>query len=126
MLTDSQSKALAIIRDNSSDFCVVVEGKKDVQALEHLGVNNIETINAHGGPVDLIDELKERGVRRIIILTDYDRTGETLAKRVSELAEAAGIHVNNVARQKIRQLFHVRFVERLDDIVNEIRGEEIG
>ncbi|NPA76796.1 MAG: toprim domain-containing protein [Candidatus Diapherotrites archaeon] len=123
MLTTSPDHIIDLIREYSEEAPIVVEGKNDVAALNDLGIFSVVSVNAHGGPVGTIDFLAEGGTREIIILTDYDRRGEELHKRLAELALSAGIRVNDNLRKKLREVTHVRYVENLARI---IRGEKIG
>jgi 2,5-diamino-6-(ribosylamino)-4(3H)-pyrimidinone 5'-phosphate reductase len=74
---------------------VIVEGKKDVLALERLGFQNpnIIPLNYHS-PIDLVHNLSIIGVREVVILTDFDKAGNRLASKLRTLFEAFGIRIN--------------------------------
>ncbi len=126
MLTTSQERIIEIIREYSEDAPIVVEGTKDVAALNNLGIFEVVSVNAKGGPVGTVEFLEERRVKEIIILTDYDRRGEQLYARIRELAISAGIAVNDVLRKKLREATHVKYIEDLARILGKERGECIG
>ena len=127
MLIQVADKLLEDLRDPSADFVVVVEGKKDVEALRRLGILRVEMLNRYPGVVDLADALAERGVRRAVILTDFDRTGRQLASKIGAALLSAGIHVDWRARRRVRQLFRATYVENLDKIVESLeRGDTDG
>jgi len=126
MLTTSSLHIIEIIREYSEGAPVVVEGKKDVEALNACGIFDVVSVNAKGGPVGTIEFLEERGVNEIIILTDYDRRGEQLHTRLRELAISAGISVNEDLRKKLHETTHVKYVEDLARILEKERGEYIG
>ncbi len=121
MLTTSQARLVEIIREYSERAPIVVEGKKDVEALNALGIFDVVSVNAKGGPVGTVEFLEERSVREIIILTDYDRRGEQLHKRLRELAISAGIAVNDTLRKKLHEATHVKYVEDLARILEKER-----
>ncbi len=120
MLTTSRARTIEIIREYSERAPIVVEGKKDVEALNALGIFEVVSVNAKGGPVGTVEFLEEGGVREIVILTDYDRRGEQLHRRIRELANSAGIAVNDTLRKKLREETHVKYVE---DLVRILKNE---
>ncbi|MDN5358510.1 MAG: dTMP kinase [Candidatus Diapherotrites archaeon] len=127
MLTQVADKLLEELSDPSADFVVVVEGKKDVEALRRLGILRVEMLNHYPSVVDMADALAEKGIKRAVILTDYDRTGKALAYKLGAALMSAGIHVDWKARAKIRREFHVTYIENLDRIVEAMeRGEKNG
>lgn len=125
MLTQVAEKLLDDLSDPSSDFAVIVEGKKDIEALRRLGILRVEMLNRYPSVVDMVDALAEKGIRRVVILTDYDRTGRQLAYKIGAALMSAGIRINWYARAKLREIFHVTYIENLDRIVEEIERGEI-
>ncbi len=123
MLNGEESKLLEQLRVDSPDFVVIVEGEKDVRALRALGISRIAMLNRYGGVQELCDALAERGVKRAVILTDFDRTGIALARKIRDALHADGISVDDRLRRKIHETFKVRYIERLHRIVESIRGE---
>lgn len=127
MLTPDAEKLLCELSDPSADFVVIVEGKKDVEALQRLGVIRAEMLNRYPGIVEMADVLAERGVRRAVILTDYDRAGRKLARRIGAALSSAGIRVEWHVRARLRRVFGITHVENLDRIVEKMeRGEMYG
>ena len=127
MLTQVADKLLDQLSDPSADFAVVVEGKKDVEALRRLGILRVEMLNRYPNIVDFADALAEKGIRRAVILTDFDRTGRQLAYKIGAALMSAGIRVDWRARAKIRQIFRVTYIENLDKIVESLeRGDKNG
>ena len=69
------------------DFLFIVEGKKDKQALENLGLTEIFVLNETGKSLGEKIEQIESQKRKICILTDFDKKGKKLyLKLKSELA----------------------------------------
>lgn len=80
---------------------IVVEGRRDKEALKDLGLNTnviaFKTLNCNMS--DAIGKLCREG--RVVILTDFDREGEELAYRMSEILSKRGVKVNLEVRRKL-------------------------
>ena len=127
MLIPAAEKILDNLSDSSTDFVVIVEGKKDVEALQRLKITRTEMLNRYPGIVDMADAVAEKGVRRAVILTDYDKTGQHLAHRIRTALSSAGVRVNWQARMNLRRVFGITYVENIDQIVDEMkRGDSHG
>jgi len=70
---------------------IIVEGKKDEEALRELGMEGpIHQIPSGGRtPLNSLEDLPE--YEEIIVLTDFDRTGEELADFCEENLEKLGV-----------------------------------
>lgn len=81
--------------------CIVVEGKRDRDALKYLGLKTgvvaFKTLNC--GISDAIERLCHKN--RIVILTDFDPEGDELASRISEVLIKRGVNVNLELRRKL-------------------------
>ncbi|XRO75361.1 toprim domain-containing protein [Methanocaldococcus sp. 28A] len=100
---------------------IIVEGKRDVESLEKLGVEGTFIIIAKI-PVYLIaDELVRKGIKEVILLTDFDRRGRMLAKAIVEEFRHRGIKVNTKIRQEIFIYTNsgIRDIESLFSYVNK-------
>ncbi|NOZ81763.1 MAG: toprim domain-containing protein [Candidatus Micrarchaeota archaeon] len=74
---------------------VIVEGKRDKKALCSLGFSRVYDISGKD-----IGTFSERfGSERVVVLTDFDREGEKIAKRLSLF-----LRVDHKTRNKIRKL----------------------
>ena len=72
---------------------VLIEGQKDEKALKELGVNgNFIKVSGSGLKLFEIAEIAAQSAPRVIILTDFDRKGNELAKRLSEDIQSLGSH----------------------------------
>jgi len=107
---------------------VLVEGPRDVEALRSLG---------YGGKVAICyrfcvndaemaeDIASEYG--RVLVLTDFDREGDEINVRLSELLEHMGVAVDRSLRGEVARLMaalEVYVVEALDN-VSESLGEAV-
>ncbi len=98
---------------------ILVEGTRDVGALRFLGVTVPIDVFSHVGQVehDVAANISAKA-RSVLVLTDFDETGVGLAKRITELLAAEGVHVQVDLRRKIGYLMGVlglKTVESLDD-----------
>jgi len=100
---------------------IIVEGKKDMESLIKLGVEGTFIIIAKT-PVYLIaDELVRKGIKEVILLTDFDRRGKMLAKAIVEEFRHRGIKVNTKIRHEIFIYTNsgIRDIESLFSYVNK-------
>jgi 5S rRNA maturation endonuclease (ribonuclease M5) len=100
---------------------IIVEGKRDVESLEKLGVEGTFIIIAKT-PIYLIaDELVRKRVKEVILLTDFDRRGRMLAKAIVEEFRHRGIKVNTKIRHEIFIYTNsgIRDIESLFSYVNK-------
>ena len=75
---------------------IVVEGRKDVQALNHLGISGDIIMAKTSGKsfLDVLNEIEQKGVNEVILLFDFDRTGKEWTKRISSYLERMKITPN--------------------------------
>jgi len=75
---------------------ILVEGKKDVEALRILGIEGpIESVKTGGRSfVDVVSELEESKSPKVILLLDFDRRGKEGTKRLQLSLEKAKIRVD--------------------------------
>ena len=92
---------------------IIVEGKRDKHALLEFGIKN--TISLCGTLQSLVERTE---ANRVIILTDYDRKGELLCEKLSELFTNEGIHVDLEYRKQIKKFANINEIE---DITSEYR-----
>jgi len=100
---------------------IIVEGKKDMESLIKLGVEGTFIIIAKT-PVYLIaDELVRKGIKEVILLTDFDRRGKMLAKAIVEEFRHRGIKVNTKIRHEIFIYTNsgIRDIESLFSYINK-------
>lgn len=80
---------LADLKEAAKDAVMIVEGKKDVQALSLLSVNgNILTAKTGGKSLmDVVTEIELIRPREVILLLDYDRRGREWTSRLKHFLE---------------------------------------
>jgi len=100
-----------LVEENRS-VPVIVEGKKDKRALQSLGLTGIIiTINKGKSLSDFADEVINLH-QRVIILSDWDRRGGSLCRRLKELFEAR-IEYDVTIRQRLSKFAMIKKVEGL-------------
>jgi 5S rRNA maturation endonuclease (ribonuclease M5) len=82
-------------------YIVIVEGKKDRAALEGIGLRiPILLYNEPG----FHNKIIEREIRGVIILTDWDKEGKELNRKISDELRNLGIRVDQYYRNKFREV----------------------
>ena len=74
---------------------IIVEGKKDKEALMKLGITNIFTIKE---PLFKLCENISKKNKEVIILTDLDKEGKRLYSKLKENLERNGVKVDDEFR----------------------------
>ncbi len=108
-------EALHRLRRAAAGNLVVVEGLKDAAALDILGVGGRhEIINRGLSLVDLADELVARLPLggQIILLTDWDRTGGRLHRRLADCL-VGRVKTDATHRRRLALWAHAKAVEDL-------------
>lgn len=86
----------ALIEESAKGKPIIVEGKKDAQALRELGVNGrILTVKTGGKSfIEATAEIEKLGAREVILLLDFDRRGKEGNERLQQNLERAKIKAN--------------------------------
>ena len=85
-----------LAEENKSGKPVLVEGRKDAEALKNLGINGQIIFAKTGGKslLDVVSEIEVAGASEILMLLDFDRRGRELAERLKSHIEKMGIKAN--------------------------------
>ena len=102
---------------------VIVEGKRDTVALRKLGYSgNLIELNDGKSVLSTVEKLVREYDRgsNFIILMDWDRTGEKLAKQLKDYGEACDLSPNLRVRRELFALCSkdISSVEELPSFVN--------
>lgn len=102
---------------------VVVEGLRDVEALQRLGfkgrVEGCSKVRVSDS--DFVESLA-RDVKSVAILTDFDEEGRRLNNRLTSLLQRRGVKVETGLRRELSRLMAVLgvyAVEALDNVALE-------
>jgi 5S rRNA maturation endonuclease (ribonuclease M5) len=83
----------SLIEESEKGILIVVEGKKDAEALRSLGANGpILTVKTGGKSLnDAIFEIEKTKSSTVILLLDFDRRGKQTTSRIKESLERTKI-----------------------------------
>ena len=104
---------------------ILIEGKKDENALKKLGINGT-FIKVSGSGLKLF-EIAEKSVKlssKVIILTDFDKKGEQVAKRLAEDIQSLGSYPNLEIRRKIMGITR-KFIKDIESLPRHMEQLEL-
>lgn len=103
---------------------IIVEGRKDVDSLRFLGIHG-EIQLASQQPLLYLTELLSGSGKEIVLLTDWDKKGSFIAKKIINHLFAYGIIPNTDIRSRLRSLSKKRIkdIESLNNYINKLRYE---
>ncbi|MBU7047800.1 MAG: toprim domain-containing protein [Theionarchaea archaeon] len=109
-----KEKVLNLIESlkNEESAIILVEGQRDCAALRKLGIEqHIEKISGKR----IFDDLSFLEGKSVIILTDFDRTGRALFKRIRHELEVMGFNPNIYYWQQLHSITRgeIREIEEL-------------
>lgn len=127
---DALELALGELRERAVGCAVLVEGRRDADALERLGVGGTHLLLNTGASVQVrIDELAEMAAvtdwPRLILLMDWDRTGGRL-QDVLVRGLSGRVPVDTDARRRLAVASRVRSVEELPADLQSMRRQVEG
>jgi 5S rRNA maturation endonuclease (ribonuclease M5) len=99
-LKEKEEKILEVLESlaeaSAKGTPIVVEGKKDVEALHASGVAGTMLTVKTGGKsfLDAVSEIEKMGVPEVILLLDFDRRGREGTKHLKRSLERAKIKPN--------------------------------
>jgi 5S rRNA maturation endonuclease (ribonuclease M5) len=99
-LKEKEEKILQILealaKESAKGTPIIVEGKKDVEALRVLGVEGTLMSVKTGGKsfLDAVSEIERMGTSEVILFLDFDRRGKEGTKRLKQNLERAKIKPN--------------------------------
>jgi 2,5-diamino-6-(ribosylamino)-4(3H)-pyrimidinone 5'-phosphate reductase len=117
----------ALAEESAKGTPILVEGKKDVEALRVLGVGGPVVCVKTGGKslLDFVFELEKAKVSEVILLLDFDRRGKQGTNRLRQNIEHSGIKVNLEFWLALLRLAgkDVQCVEGLDAYLENLRAK---
>ncbi len=94
---------------------IIVEGIRDKEALEELGITKEIVLCSSRPDTEFVDYLSSRH-KKVTILTDYDRAGKEFNKKLSIRLERAGIKVVNQYRGRIGKILGLRGMRCIESV----------
>lgn len=109
-----------INNESTKDSLILVEGKRDLEALSYLGCSgNIQVYNSYKNIVDLADNFRVK-YKKLILLLDLDDTGKIMTRKISYLLNQR--YIDNYYRKKIIKITQgkIRTIEELKSFYNNM------
>jgi 2,5-diamino-6-(ribosylamino)-4(3H)-pyrimidinone 5'-phosphate reductase len=121
-LREKEEKFLKIIdslvEESKNGIPILVEGKKDVRTLRKLGITGlIIPIKTRGKSfLDIISQIKQLGVKMVILLLDFDKRGKEGTRYLQKNLEHSKITYNLQFWHDLIALTskEIQFIESLD------------
>lgn len=102
---------------------IIVEGKRDERSLLELGIKGDIALATHFPLLSFAENVSEKG-KEVVILTDWDKKGEELARRLSVYLRSMDAYPNDRLRRKLGLLVkkEIKSVEELSKYVKKLRS----
>jgi len=117
----------AIAEESAKGTLIIVEGKKDVEALRVLGVEGAVLTVKTGGKsfLGVVSEIEQMGASEVILFLDFDRRGKEGTKRLKQSLERAKIKPNTKLWRALSALVgkEIQCVESLTAYLNTLRAK---
>jgi 5S rRNA maturation endonuclease (ribonuclease M5) len=116
--------------NNLKAYTVIVEGKRDKNALISLGLDDKKIIAINGRtPIKVVEQVRASGKdhNHVIILTDFDEKGRQIASKLMRLFLAYKIHPNSRLRKEMMKFGRAE-IEDLGSFLPadiKLRGDDI-
>ena len=115
-------EAVSRVFSEVSEYPVIVEGKNDELALKSLGLSDILPI--YSRPlIDVVQSIAARGVREVVILTDFDREGRKIDRKLEMMLRMHRIEPSHRLRYLVRSLGRATIEEFNGIMEDDIYGE---
>jgi 5S rRNA maturation endonuclease (ribonuclease M5) len=111
------------LREEALSTPILVEGKRDVLALEKLGISAKFFCACNGKPLYEVCEEISSAHRRVILLLDLDSAGIAIAKRVKHYLSQMGVQVVERHRLTLLRKLDTHQVEHLAKRVERVKRE---
>ena len=118
-------KVLGRLKELSADHVILVEGRKDREALAYLGISgDVFQIQSSGGPSAAAQYVESRG-GKAVILTDWDRRGGNLAAALRDILGRDNPDIDGSVREDLSRLsrHYIKDVEALDSLVDRLSAD---
>ena len=111
------------LEDASEGSPIIVEGKKDLEALALLGITRNVITLSKGISMFSFSVGISRKWKKAVVLTDWDRKGGHLARMLKEALMNNGVAVNDSIRARLAMLSmkEVKDIQSFPRFVNNLR-----
>lgn len=126
---EALEQALARLRLVAEGSAVLVEGRKDLVALEVLGIGGTHLLLNRGqgiqGRIDaLVAQANAEGWNRIVLLLDWDRTGGRLFRALHD-GLVGRVTVDGASRKALARAAHCKCIEHLPAELLALRRQSV-
>jgi 5S rRNA maturation endonuclease (ribonuclease M5) len=104
------------------NILVIVEGKKDREALASLGITNVFSLDRW--PLYKVVEHVAEKTKDCVILTDLDEEGKKIFSTLHKGLSEHGVRIDNRFREFLFRYTSLRQIEGLAKHVSRLTGEE--
>ncbi len=101
------------LKELSERLPIIVEGKNDEAALRSLGIGSEFYLASNGVPFHELIENISANCKEAILLTDMDREGQLLAKKLRHHLSQRGVRINEKFRSSLLRRLSTHQVENL-------------
>ncbi len=113
MIKEDKEKELLEYLEEIKGFTVIVEGVKDKKVLESIGFRHIIMLNPKG-LAECVNGIEEE---EVVVLTDFDKKGEELAKKLELFLRKPRRDI----RKKLRKLFTKSGISTIEGLKKMIK-----
>jgi len=117
----------ALVEEAAKGTPIIVEGKKDVEALRTLGVEGTVITVKTGGKsfLNIVTEIEQKGASEVVLFLDFDRRGKEGTKRLKQHLERAKIKPNVTFWHALSALLgkEIQCVESLTRYLDTLRAK---
>jgi 5S rRNA maturation endonuclease (ribonuclease M5) len=114
-------EAVERLREQAEFGTVVVEGQRDISALEWLGIGGNHVPLHQGRTLSALMEDLAMAPPPVILLVDWDRTGGRLVAKLEENLRAR-VHVDLECRRRLSRVAHCKCLEDLPAELGALRS----
>ncbi len=116
---------LKVLADSGA--IIVVEGRRDVASLRSLGIKGEIWLASQKPLLEFTEQLSKSG-KDVVLLTDWDKRGGMMARRITDDLLFYGVMPNTDIRSRIgiRVRKRIKDIESLNNYVNRLRYELLG
>jgi 5S rRNA maturation endonuclease (ribonuclease M5) len=113
IIKDINDFVLSLNAESSKNSIVIVEGKRDMEALYYLGYNgNIKAYHHYRGTTNFVDQCA-LNYKKLILLMDSDKKGKIITKKI--LSQLNGRIIDLNYKKKLLQITKGR-IKKIEEI----------
>jgi 5S rRNA maturation endonuclease (ribonuclease M5) len=116
-----------LLEASRAGAAIIVEGERDERSLRDMGIEG-PIVKAARRPALEVAEEAAREFEEIVVLTDWDRAGEELARRMEAHLLHARSKTDFEIRERLKRMVRreIKDVESLSRFVERVRAESYG